>query len=98
MRRSGRVPSPTAKPNDPWQACFTGSRSQRRVTGSGSGAGVPFNRKHGVLWSRPDETRKAEPPQRVFSRTLGHRGRPMTVKVTLCAVCLYPARRATVGS
>ena len=32
--------------------CFAGWRSPRRVTGSGSEAGVPFNRKRGSLFDQ----------------------------------------------
>ena len=47
MSPSVRRSPPTARSSSRWQGCFAGSRSPRRVMGSGSGAGVPFNRKRG---------------------------------------------------
>ena len=49
MSPSGREPSLIARLSSRWPGCFAGSRSPRLVTGSGSEAGVPFNRKRGSL-------------------------------------------------
>ena len=49
MSPSGRGPPSIARLSGRWPGCFAGWRSPRRVTGSGSGAGVPFNRKRGSL-------------------------------------------------
>ena len=54
MRRSGRRPPWIARLSSRWLGCCAGSRSPRRVRGSGSEAGVPFNRKRGALSSRGD--------------------------------------------
>ena len=49
MSPSDRGPSLIARLSSRWLGCFAGSRSPRRVTGSGSKAGVPLNRKRGWL-------------------------------------------------
>jgi hypothetical protein len=54
MSPSGRGPPWIARSSSRWLGCYAGSRSPRRVTGSGSEAGVPFNRKRGALSSRGD--------------------------------------------
>ena len=49
MSPSGRGPPSIARLSGRRRGCFAGWRSPRRVTGSGSEAGVPFNRKRGSL-------------------------------------------------
>ena len=49
MSPSGRGPPSTARLSSRWLDCFAGSRPPHRVTGSGSEAGMPFNRKRGSL-------------------------------------------------
>jgi len=52
----GRGPPSIARLSSRWPGCFAGSRPPRRVRGSGSEAGVPFNRKHGSFFDRGNHT------------------------------------------
>ena len=52
MSRSGRGPPWIARLSSRWPGCSAGSRSPRRVTGSGNEAGVPFNRRRASLFGR----------------------------------------------
>jgi len=72
MSPSGRGPLSIARLSSRWLGCFAGWRSRRRVTGSGSEAGVPFNRKrgslsdqgkHATLRTRCDETGPGPPAE-----------------------------------
>jgi len=54
MNRSGRGRPSTARWSSRWLGCSAGSRSPRRVTGNGSEAAVPCNRKHASLSSQGD--------------------------------------------
>jgi hypothetical protein len=54
MNRSGHRPPSTWRLSSHWLGCSAGSRSRRRVAGSGSGAGVPFSRKRGSLSNQGD--------------------------------------------
>ena len=59
MSRSARGPPSISRLSSRWLACCAGSRSQRRVTGSGSEAGGPVNRKRGSLSGRRGSRRAA---------------------------------------